>query len=240
VLGTFRQDYLVLAFQRRRNVVMKHTVYRLIVVSLALMVLMAGVVPVASAADPDEVLGMAAMRLMSTESVSVGLDLSGGVVEQAGAIGVGVDVAFPDKMKVVVNIDAAGFPVQVGVLRYGTDTYVMYPFSTLWQKLPYKATYAMDPTFLMLALAFMPEQEIQMASEDGKYHLTMPTIGNWQTPNGAVTGGSVDMWVDEATSELTKVVFTQVDMGSGMETMWTIAVSGYDSVTVEEPEAVIF
>jgi hypothetical protein len=220
---------------------MKHTVYRLIVVSLAVVVLMVGVVSVASAQEPDEVIGMAAERLMSAESMSVGLDVSGAMMDQAGAgVGLAVDIAFPDKLKVMVGLDAAGFPVEVGVLRYGMDTYVMYPFSSIWQKLPYKATYAMDPTFLMLALAFVPEQDISVAMEDGMYRLTVPSIGHWKTEAGAITTGSVDVWVDEATSELTKVVVTQVDMGSGMETVWTITMSNYDGVTIEEPEAVIF
>lgn len=159
------------------------------------------------------------------------------------------DLVRPDSLRALVKLSSFGVVTQVGLIRYGADTYVTNPINQRWEKLPSEWGWYIDPT-----LPFHPEygvpailptidlNKVGIEELDGEphYHLNATTEGDylaWWTlgmiPEGAVV---VDVWIDTETLMLRQIRMVELASNPDNPTVWQIQLSAFDvPVEIEPP-----
>lgn len=158
------------------------------------------------------------------------------------------DLVRPDNLRALVKLSSFGVITQVGLIRYGTDTYVTNPINQRWEKLPPEWGWYIDPTMLFhpeygvpAILPTIDLDKVGVEDIEGQpaYHLHATAEGEyiaWWTlgmiPEGVVV---VDVWIDAETLLLRRVTMVETASDPDDPTTWHIELSAFDEPVQIEP-----
>jgi hypothetical protein len=202
----------------------------------------------------QDIVGRCTERMAAVESFHFSVKVSGAPVHLGPLISSPVpivlsnvegDMVRPDKMQAEITVSTIGIATHIGLIRYGSDSYLNNPLTGGWDKLPAHTYNAFDPSLLFNPQQGLPAllpslglQTVGFSEVQGEiaYHLQAKDVqGVDVTGFGGQKTATIDVWVGMQSFLLRQAEINELAPDAKESTTWQLTLSAFDQPVAITP-----